>query len=126
MEYVVDNGYGIFERSPESIAAQLSAWFSPSGRTELDAIAKRCSEVCLALWMTCFALSLWWSCHGWPSHALLLRHTNRRIEQITLCAGRGSSSSFALFRIVADLAAMAEAPRLRVPADNGRMCGQAA
>lgn len=45
MEYVVDNGYGMFERSPESIAAQLSAWFSPSGRAELDAIAKRCVQV---------------------------------------------------------------------------------
>ena len=45
MEYVVDNGYGLFERSPESIAAQLSAWFSPNGRSELDAIAKRCAQV---------------------------------------------------------------------------------
>ena len=44
MEYVVDNGYGIFERAPERIAARLSAWFSTE-RAELDAIAKRCAQV---------------------------------------------------------------------------------
>lgn len=44
VEYVVDNGYGIFERAPERIAARLSAWFSTE-RAELDAIAKRCAQV---------------------------------------------------------------------------------
>ena len=57
MEYVVDNGYGMFERSPESIAAQLSAWFSPSGRTELNAIAKRCAQVTPELLPYCLLAS---------------------------------------------------------------------
>ncbi|KAK9840829.1 hypothetical protein WJX81_007551 [Elliptochloris bilobata] len=83
VEYVVDNGYGRFERHPERIAAQLSAWFSPSGREELDAIAKRCAQA-------------------------------------------GKQFQFALFRIVEDLAAMVEAPRMRVPAASSRACCQAA
>ena len=57
MEYVVNNGYGMFERSPESIAAQLSAWFSPGGRTELDAIAKRCAQVTPELLPYCLLVS---------------------------------------------------------------------
>jgi len=44
VEYVVDNGFGIFQREPERIAAQLSAWFSTE-RAALDAIARRCAEV---------------------------------------------------------------------------------
>ena len=44
MDYVVENGYGIFERAPERIAARLSAWFRTE-RAELDAIAKRCAQV---------------------------------------------------------------------------------
>ena len=41
-------------------------------------------------------------------------------------AQAGEQFQFALFRIVADLAAMAEAPRLRVPAASSRVCGLAA
>ncbi len=68
MEYVVDNGFGIFQREPERIAAQLSAWFSTE-RAALDAIARRCAEVrrpargCAARAACAACLSLvvcWW------------------------------------------------------------------
>lgn len=57
--------------------------------------------------------------HWWTGN------TDRQIEQ-NHSAQAGKQFQFALFRIVADLAAMAEAPRLRVPAASSRMCGQAA
>lgn len=41
-------------------------------------------------------------------------------------AQAGKQFQFALFHIVADLAAMADAPRLRVPAAAGRACCEAA
>ena len=67
MEYVVDNGYGMFERSPGSIAAQLSAWFSPGGRAELEAIAKRCAQVAPQLPPLCqLVCRVLWLLGGYP------------------------------------------------------------
>ena len=74
-------------------------------------VVQICSGVGALFMETCIA----------PAHEVLDRHSEQ-----PQCAQAGKQFQFALFRIVADLAAMAEAPRLRVPAASSRTCCQAA